>query len=283
MAEVLLDKTHGIRTVINKTNTVGTESEFRTFQYEVLAGPDDLNVKLAENNCVFEFDYAKVYWNSKLEPEHTRLIKMFQPGEVVCDVMAGIGPFALPAGKKGVFVWANDMNPESYAALESGIKKNKASGPCDVLGPASITNTRLGSRVCTSIQQRWSGFHPRGCGFRSPCFEEWRSGGGQGEAASKGETPCITSRAQAHPRPAYHIPLRHEPPSIGNYLLEALPGSLQWTGRPLRTTHERQITNDTRPLLRGQVGQRDTYCRHMRENHRRARISRQARRPGERG
>ncbi|PKS06394.1 hypothetical protein jhhlp_007142 [Lomentospora prolificans] len=126
IADVILDKTPRFRTVINKIDTVGQESEFRTFSYEVLAGPDDLNVEVKENDCVFKFDYAKVYWNSKLEPEHTRLINKFQPGEVVCDVMAGIGPFAVPAGRKGVFVWANDMNPESYKYLTEAVKRNKA-------------------------------------------------------------------------------------------------------------------------------------------------------------
>ena len=113
--------------MINKVDDVGSESEFRTFQYEVLAGPNDLNVQVAEGNCIFEFDYSKVYWNSKLETEHRRLINLFQPGEVVCDVMAGIGPFAVPAGKKRVFVWANDKNPESFKCMEAAIKKNKVS------------------------------------------------------------------------------------------------------------------------------------------------------------
>ncbi|RYO97889.1 hypothetical protein DL765_011014 [Monosporascus sp. GIB2] len=125
IAEVLLDKNPQVQTVINKIADVGTESEFRTFAYEVLAGPDDLNVEVRENECVFRFDYSKVYWNSKLHGEHTRLIDMFKPGEVVCDVMAGIGPFAVPAGKKGVFVWANDYNPESYRYLDESIKRNK--------------------------------------------------------------------------------------------------------------------------------------------------------------
>jgi tRNA (guanine37-N1)-methyltransferase len=125
VAEILLDKNPQLKTVINKVDNVGTESEFRTFQYEVLAGPDDLNVQVSESGCTFEFDYSKVYWNSRLETEHRRLINLFQPGDVVCDVMAGIGPFAVPAGKKGVFVWANDKNPESFKCLKAAIRKNK--------------------------------------------------------------------------------------------------------------------------------------------------------------
>ncbi|TVY38369.1 tRNA (guanine(37)-N1)-methyltransferase [Lachnellula subtilissima] len=127
IAEVIVDKNPTIRTVINKTNNVGTESEFRTFGYEVLFGPDDMNVEVGEGDCVFKFDYSKVYWNSRLQTEHKRIVDMFNPGEVVCDVMAGIGPFALPAGKKEVFVLANDLNPESYKYLKEGIVRNKVS------------------------------------------------------------------------------------------------------------------------------------------------------------
>lgn len=125
IAEILLDKNPNIRTVINKIDNVGSENEFRTFNYEVLGGPDDLQVEVSEAGCVFQFDYSKVYWNSKLDTEHKRLVSLFKPGEVVADVMAGIGPFAVPAGKKGVFVWANDKNPESFRYLESAIRKNK--------------------------------------------------------------------------------------------------------------------------------------------------------------
>ncbi|KAK0729373.1 Met-10+ like-protein-domain-containing protein [Apiosordaria backusii] len=125
VADIILDKNSSIRTVINKVDNVGAESEFRTFQYEILTGEDDLEVSCIENNCTFNFNYAKVYWNSKLESEHTRIINFFKPGEVVCDVMAGIGPFALPAGKKRVFVWANDKNPESFKCLKDNIQRNK--------------------------------------------------------------------------------------------------------------------------------------------------------------
>jgi len=100
---------------------------FALFQYEVLAGPDDMNVEIKEEECTWRFDYSKVYWNSRLQTEHKRLVDMFQPGEVVCDVMAGVGPFAVPAGKKGVFVWANDLNPDSYESMKDAITRNKVS------------------------------------------------------------------------------------------------------------------------------------------------------------
>ncbi|KOS22515.1 tRNA (guanine(37)-N1)-methyltransferase [Escovopsis weberi] len=125
IAQVIADKNPIIKTVINKTDNVGTESEFRTFSYEVLHGPDDLAVEVSEAGCIFRFDYSKVYWNTKLGTEHQRITALCEPGEVLVDVMAGIGPFAVPAGKKGVFVWANDKNPESYRYLSDAVQRNK--------------------------------------------------------------------------------------------------------------------------------------------------------------
>ncbi|KAL9038712.1 MAG: hypothetical protein Q9180_002964 [Flavoplaca navasiana] len=39
--------------------------------------------------------------------------------------MAGVGPFALPAAKKKVWVWANDLNPESHKSLVANANRNK--------------------------------------------------------------------------------------------------------------------------------------------------------------
>ncbi len=66
-----------------------------------------------------------MYWNTRLNTEHVRLVSKFNPGEAVCDVMAGVGPFALPAAKKKVWVWANDLNPESYSSLVENMERNK--------------------------------------------------------------------------------------------------------------------------------------------------------------
>ena len=120
-----MDKNSIIRTVINKVDRVGTHDEYRTFQYELLAGDASLDVEVRELDCTFRFDYSKVYWNTRLNTEHKRLVSMFSPGEAICDVMAGVGPFAVPAGRKQVFVWANDLNPKSYESLVEAISINK--------------------------------------------------------------------------------------------------------------------------------------------------------------
>jgi tRNA (guanine37-N1)-methyltransferase len=103
---------------------VGTQNEYRTFTPEILGGIPDLNVVAHESDCEFRFNYSEVYWNSRLSTEHARLIDKFRKGEAVCDAMAGVGPFAVPAGKKKVFVRANDLNPQSFASLSDAIKRN---------------------------------------------------------------------------------------------------------------------------------------------------------------
>ncbi len=41
------------------------------------------------------------------------------------DVFCGVGPFAIPAAKKGCEVHANDLNPASHKYLVENIKINK--------------------------------------------------------------------------------------------------------------------------------------------------------------
>ncbi len=77
----------------------------------MVAGEQSLVTQVRENGCAFKLDFREVYWNSRLEREHRRLIDILRPGEAVCDMFAGIGPFAIPAAAKGCYVYANDLNP----------------------------------------------------------------------------------------------------------------------------------------------------------------------------
>lgn len=53
----------------------------------------------------------------------------FEPGQVVADVMAGVGPFAVPAAKKRCLVLGNDLNPESTRWMEKNRVDNRVC-PC---------------------------------------------------------------------------------------------------------------------------------------------------------
>lgn len=141
IGQVFLEKSNRqITTVLNKTGIIQTV--FRTFPLEVIAGEPNTLVRVSEGGARFQFDYATVYWNSRLQFEHRRLVGVryyarvllyivslvftfaaslfadatdsFSRSDVVCDMMCGIGPFAIPSALKGCTVYANDLNPESY-------------------------------------------------------------------------------------------------------------------------------------------------------------------------
>lgn len=129
-----------MRTIVNKLDTI--HAQFRYFDMEVIAGDNDYiatvvgivpyKLKMSadafknESGCSFTFNFSNVYWNSRLHHEHERLISLFPPGCVIADVMAGVGPFAIPAAKKGCYVLGNDLNPESVKWMRENRLRNKA-------------------------------------------------------------------------------------------------------------------------------------------------------------
>uniref|UniRef100_K1PTG5 tRNA (guanine(37)-N1)-methyltransferase n=1 Tax=Magallana gigas TaxID=29159 RepID=K1PTG5_MAGGI len=124
IGQVILDKHRTIKTVVNKLKSI--DSEFRNFKMELLAGEPDFTTTVKEHGCTFTFDFSKVYWNTKLGTEHNLVASQIKQEDTVFDVFAGVGPFAIPCGKKGITVFANDLNPDSYESLVLNVSKNKA-------------------------------------------------------------------------------------------------------------------------------------------------------------
>ncbi|KAJ8475861.1 hypothetical protein OPV22_019588 [Ensete ventricosum] len=124
IAKVIHDKNQPIiQTVVNKIGTI--TNEFRVPTFEVLAGKSDMVTEVKQYGVTFKLDYSLVYWNSRLEHEHIRLVSLFQRGETICDMFAGIGPFSIPAARKGCHVYANDLNPNSVYYLRINANINK--------------------------------------------------------------------------------------------------------------------------------------------------------------
>ena len=126
IGRVLLDKNPALRTVVNKTGAIA--AAFRTFPMELLAGEPRTQVALRHVGARFVFDFAAVYWNSRLAHEHERVAAALPPRAVVADLFAGVGPFAVPLAMapRECLVHANDLNPASHAALLENAARNGA-------------------------------------------------------------------------------------------------------------------------------------------------------------
>lgn len=159
IARVILEKNKSVTTVVNKTGKI--ETEFRTFPMEVLAGDPSTVVRLKEHQCWFEFEYRDVYWNSRLQQEHGRLIESLfiepvlsaQHRPVLADCTCGIGPFSVPIVKlaHGVVSHANDLNPASIQWLTKNAEINKLANVTRASGVPAYTEDfaapELGSRL----------------------------------------------------------------------------------------------------------------------------------------
>ena len=63
-AQVILDKLPHVKTVVNKLHEI--DSVYRNFELEIIAGDTNTVVQCRESKAMFQFDFAKVYWNPRL-------------------------------------------------------------------------------------------------------------------------------------------------------------------------------------------------------------------------
>jgi tRNA (guanine37-N1)-methyltransferase len=53
-----------VKTVVNKLHEI--DSVYRNFELEIIAGDSNTVVQCRESKAIFQFDFAKVYWNPRL-------------------------------------------------------------------------------------------------------------------------------------------------------------------------------------------------------------------------
>lgn len=162
IGSVLLDRTSGCRTVVNKDGEVG--GPFRTYPMALLAGDPSTQVAVTEHGVKLCFDLEKVYWCTRLSGERTRMLDDdFRAGQFVADAFCGAGALVVRAASgKGCRVEANDLNPDAVRycaenARRNGVEKTKVgkgkgrgSGRFDVeCGDARDFISRLGLATAT--------------------------------------------------------------------------------------------------------------------------------------
>ena len=121
VAEAILDSDLHAKTVLNRASKV--TGEFRTREWDVLAGESTETIH-REYGCAFALDLETVYFSPRLATERHRVTEQVAEGERVVDMFAGVGPFAIPAAKRGGEVVGIDLNPTAVEYLRENAHRN---------------------------------------------------------------------------------------------------------------------------------------------------------------
>jgi tRNA (guanine37-N1)-methyltransferase len=114
IADAVISRSHGIRTVLNKISRL--EGTSRIPRYEVLAGRNTVTVH-KEYGFIYRLDVSTVFFNPRLASERRRVTGQVSTGERVLVPFCGIGPYVIPAAAQGATVVAIEQNYDAYRWL----------------------------------------------------------------------------------------------------------------------------------------------------------------------
>lgn len=125
IGEAILQNQKNVKTVLAKAGDIS--GVFRVRDYDLIAGEDKTQTVHREFGCIYHVDIAKAYFSPRLSNEHMRVASLVQAGEVVADLFAGVGPFAVLIGKQcpEAKVYAVDLNPEAVELLKVNVRVNR--------------------------------------------------------------------------------------------------------------------------------------------------------------
>ena len=124
IAEAVLESDLPAQTVLNRASPI--EGELRVRQWDVLGG-DGTETVHREYGCEFELDIAEMYFSPRLATERHRVVVDVDPDERVFDMFAGVGPFVVPAAKRGAECVGVDLNGAAVEYLRRNAARNGVS------------------------------------------------------------------------------------------------------------------------------------------------------------
>jgi tRNA (guanine37-N1)-methyltransferase len=169
----VLETQKNVKTVLAKAGDIS--GVFRVRDYTFIAGENKTHTIHREYGCQYHVDIAKAYFSPRLSTEHQRVASLVQAGEVVVDLFAGVGPFAVLIAKtqKNVKVYGVDLNPDAVHLLEENVHLNKVAREVfPVLGDArEIAKTQLkgaADRVIMNLPETAIDFVDAACNALKP-------------------------------------------------------------------------------------------------------------------
>jgi tRNA (guanine37-N1)-methyltransferase len=133
-AENILRSRPSLHTAVYAMGEVS--GEYRTREFTVLAGRPTTRTQVTEHGHHFTVDLAGAYFSARLSTERQRILHQVQDGEVILDMFAGVGPFAITLAAKVALVVASDLNPQAIELLLENLARNRAGNVLPVLADA---------------------------------------------------------------------------------------------------------------------------------------------------
>jgi tRNA (guanine37-N1)-methyltransferase len=130
----LLASRPSLHTVVHASSEV--TGEYRIREFKILAGASTTRTGVIEHGHHFTVDLSRAYFSARLSSERQRISGMVSSGELVLDMFAGVGPFAISVAARAGFVAAADLNPDAILLMTENLKQNRAENVLPVLADA---------------------------------------------------------------------------------------------------------------------------------------------------
>ncbi len=133
-AQKILDSRPSLHTIVYAIGEVS--GEYRTREFEVLAGIPTTRTEVIEYGHRFHVDLAAAYFSARLSSERQRILRQTGRHEAVLDMFAGVGPFAITLSDRAGLVVACDLNPRAVELMLENIVQNRTWNVLPVLADA---------------------------------------------------------------------------------------------------------------------------------------------------
>jgi tRNA (guanine37-N1)-methyltransferase len=133
-AEKILRSRPSLHTVLFASSEVC--GEYRTREFEVLAGDSTTRTEVIEYGHRFTVDLSRAYFSARLSSERQRILEQVTGNEILLDMFAGVGPFAITLAARATLVVASDINPQAVILMLENCARNHSGNVLPVLSDA---------------------------------------------------------------------------------------------------------------------------------------------------
>jgi len=110
--------------------------KYRTREFEVLAGIPTTRTEVVEYGHRYTVDLSTAYFSARLSSERQRILERMGDHEIVLDMFAGVGPFAITLAKRAALVVASDLNPQAISLMLANLTQNRTYNVLPMLADA---------------------------------------------------------------------------------------------------------------------------------------------------